>query len=113
MAYNHPAALTWTQDQNAYVTEHDGIRWALIAHSVHRGTSGWSGTDEWHLHRIDPPTPATAYGTWLIDHGRWLATPGRNGLARAQRIAAWIIANPAAADRLTHSQIVDALEASR
>ncbi len=111
MAYNDPAALTWTPDQRAYVTEHDGARWALIAHAVHRGKSGWSGTDEWCLHRIDPPDPVTAYGAWPIDDGRWLAHPGRRGLARAKEIAAWIIANPGAADGMTHHQITDAMEA--
>ncbi len=113
MSHNDPAPLTWTAEQDAYVTEHHGARWALIAHAVHRGKSGWSGTDEWHLHRIDPPEPVNAYGTWPIDHGRWLAHPGRRGLAQAKRIAAWIIANPDAADAMTHGQILDALEASQ
>lgn len=113
MPHNPPARLTWSLDQAAYVTEYRGTRWALITHSAHRGKSGWSGTDEWHLHRIDPPTPVGAYGSWPIDHGRWLARPGRRGLAEARRIAAWIIANPAAADAMTHRQITDAMEASR
>jgi hypothetical protein len=51
---NPPARLAWTTRQGLYLAEYDYTVWALAAHSVHRGKSGWSGTDEWHLHRAYP-----------------------------------------------------------
>ncbi|OXM44944.1 hypothetical protein CFP71_39530 [Amycolatopsis thailandensis] len=107
---NPPAELVWTDEQGLYLTEHDYTVWALAAHSVHRGKSGWSSTDEWHLHRAypDPDNVGWTAGTLPLDHGRWIAGPGRRNLARAKRIAAWIIANPGAADRMMHHEIVQA-----
>ncbi|WP_340686371.1 hypothetical protein LCL61_08780 [Amycolatopsis coloradensis] len=105
-----PAELVWTEERGLYLTEHDYTVWALAAHSVHRGKSGWSGTDEWHLHRAypDPENVGWTAGTLPLDHGRWLARPGRRNLERAKRLAAWIIANPDAAAQMTHREIVRA-----
>ncbi|RSM77069.1 hypothetical protein DL991_21215 [Amycolatopsis sp. WAC 01375] len=107
---NPPAELVWTDQQGLYLTEHNDTVWALGAHSVRRGKSGWSGTDEWHLHRAYPESEDVGWvaGTVPLDHGRWIAPPGRRHLPRAKRIAAWIIANPDAAARMTHHEIVQA-----
>ncbi|MFD6071008.1 hypothetical protein [Amycolatopsis lurida] len=112
---NPPATLTWTHEQGLYLAEHDFTVWALAAHSVHRGKSGWSGTDEWHLHRAYPKPDEVGWtaGTVPLDHGRWIARPGVRNLARAKRIAAWIVANVDAAAQMTHHEIAEAAGAER
>ncbi|MFD8492423.1 hypothetical protein [Amycolatopsis sp. NPDC059657] len=107
--YNPPAQLTWTQEaERLHVAEHDGVVWALVAHSVHRGKSGWSGTDEWNLHRAhpDPEDVEATIGDMSLDHGRWVAGPRK--IAAAKRIAAWIATNSAAADRMVLDEIAAA-----
>ncbi|MFI9449199.1 hypothetical protein [Amycolatopsis sp. NPDC052450] len=109
--YNRPANLTWTRETpTLFLTEHNGSQWALIAHSTHRGKSGWSGTNEWHLHRANPDhgDVVGAIGNIPIGHGRWVAKPGAHKIA--QRIAAWIIANPNTADHMAHHEIATAIE---
>lgn len=96
--FNPPAKLVW-DDRN--LTEHEGQRWMLFERSANRGKSGWSGTDEWHLSQpVDDagvvPDP---------EECRWVACPGRKGLARAKKLAAWIVANQEQADRMTMSRI--------
>ena len=112
---NPPAELTWTDQQGLYLAEHNETVWALTTHSVHHGRSGWSGSDEWHLHRAYPHPDEVGWvaGHVPLDHGRWLASPGRRGFKRAKQIAAWIIANPQAADGMTHGQIVNAMDGDR
>lgn len=109
---NPPAKLTWTNQQGLYLAEYDYTVWALATHSVHRGKSGWSGTDEWHLHRVypDPDDVGWVVGTVPLDHGRWLARPGKRGFVQAKRLATWIIANPDTAARMAHHEIVRAVE---
>ncbi|HKS43650.1 MAG TPA: hypothetical protein VJT49_00780 [Amycolatopsis sp.] len=110
-----PANLTWSDQQGLYLAEYDSTVWALATHSVHRGKAGWSDTDEWHLHRAYPNPDEVGWvaGHVPLDHGRWLARPGKRGFKRAKQIAAWIIANREAADGMGHHQIVSAMEGGR
>lgn len=111
---NPPAIVKWTNQQGLYLAKHNETLWALVTHSAHRGKAGWSGTDEWHLHRAYPATGEVGWvvGSVPLDHGRWLARPGRCGFEKAKRLAAWIIANPTEADCMAHHEIVRVVEAS-
>lgn len=100
-AVNPPAVLEWHRlDEGCYVTNHEGQPWMLWAHSVHRGKSGWSGTNEWHLHEGDENTAQGSEGRWLCPAGRGTQFH-KTKLVRAQKLAAWIIPNRERADRMT------------
>lgn len=91
---NPPATLEWRQiGEGCYVTEHEGKPWTLAAHSVHLGKAGWSGTNEWHLHGGDEHTSPGSEGRWLCPAGRGTQFH-KTKLVRAQKLAAWILANP-------------------
>jgi hypothetical protein len=103
---NPPAELTWTQHSDTFHwTTYRGQRWAIHARSAWLGKSGWSGTNEWHL------DPIVSTSSFVTKQGRWLVSAGRGaritkvGTDRAKRLAAWILANQATADRMTMTQI--------
>lgn len=97
-SYHPPADLVWSADN---ITEYAGQRWMLFTRSADLGKRGWSGTDEWHLTQ-----PLNDNGTaYDPDNCRWLASPGKKGLRRAKQLAAWIVANQAAADAMHMGQI--------
>lgn len=104
---NPPATLEWRHVGEAcYVTEHNGQPWALVAHSAWLGKAGWSGTNEWHLHEGDENTSQGNEGRFLGPAGRGTQFH-KTKLVRAQKLAAWILANPDKAATMVLRQIED------
>lgn len=104
---NPPAALEWRQiGEGVYVTEHNGKPWTLAAHSAWLGKAGWSGTNEWHLHEGDERTSQGSEGRFLGPAGRGTQFH-KTKLVRAQKLAAWIVANPDLAATMVLRQIED------
>ena len=105
-AINPPAELVWTQEgETFHWTTYAGQRWAITARSAWLGKGGWSGTNEWHLDRVvSTAALVTEPGRWLVSAGRGARTT-KVGTDRAKRLAAWILANHARANRMTMTQI--------
>lgn len=99
--YNPPADITWETDgDGAFVTLVDGQRWLLWRRLAWEGKRGYAKKATWHLAPL--LGDSTAYDS---DRCRYIAPHRNSDLPRAKKVAAWILANQDAADRMTLGDI--------